>query len=361
MEQLKIDFENKEKQYVTFKDVNTIVKHAKKEKQTDNSKIISSLRKSAQSCSNQAENINTEVSGNWTYRRQSFADSAQKKKDRLLEKAVALNRLADMWEANECPEILKGIRTASDFDAWYPRDLEPNDGWYKDEYPNLLKKALKVGLKSQLDNEPFKEAIKQLQIIELSPEQKRQRMLNEALKKVHAMNIPGFFPTPDDVIDQMIEYACIEDHHSILEPSAGIGSIVDRIKFNGFNCDISCIEQQYSLCEILKLKEYKASCIDILSITNATGNLVDRILMNPPFEKGQDIDHVMHCWSNFLKDGGRLVSIMSAGVKSNTNTKYVQFRDWVNLHGGEFIDLGQAFKKAFNSTGTSVIMLILNK
>ena len=36
----------------------------------------------------------------------------------------------------------------------------------------------------------------------------------------------------------------------------------------------------------------------------------DRIVMNPPFEAGQDIDHVRHAFQ-FLKDGGRLVSIMS--------------------------------------------------
>lgn len=328
-------------------------------KQPDNSKIISSLRKSAESCIKQAEKINTEVSGNWTYRRQRFADNAQKKKDGLLKNATALNRLADLWETNDCPEILKGIRSVSDFDAYYPRQIEKDDEWFKEEHPKLLKKALKVGLKMQSDNEPFKEAIKQLQEIVLTPEQEQQIKLKEALKEVHKMNIPGFFPTPDDVIDKMIEYACIEDGTRILEPSAGIGNICDIISKRYPTCELTCCEQQYSLSAILKLKGYNVVSNDIFDMVKIYE--FNRILMNPPFEKGQDVDHVMHCFKKFLKYDGILVSIMSAGVLSNTNSKYVEFREFVAQNGGEFIQLGQAFKNAFNSTGTSVIILKLTK
>lgn len=74
-----------------------IVKEVKN-KLPDNSKIINRLRKSAQSLLNQSEKINTEVSGNWTHRRQSFADNARRKKDNLIKNATALNRLADLWE-----------------------------------------------------------------------------------------------------------------------------------------------------------------------------------------------------------------------------------------------------------------------
>ena len=42
----------------------------------------------------------------------------------------------------------------------------------------------------------------------------------------------------------------------------------------------------------------------------ATAFKYDRIIANPPFTKNQDIDHVMQMW-NFLKPGGRIVSIMS--------------------------------------------------
>jgi len=52
---------------------------------------------------------------------------------------------------------------------------------------------------------------------------------------------------------------------------------------------------------------------------------------------------------------------MAAGVMSNTNKKFVSFREFVYNHGGYFIEAGQAFKDAFNSTGVSVVMLIIKK
>ena len=39
----------------------------------------------------------------------------------------------------------------------------------------------------------------------------------------------------------------------------------------------------------------------------------DKIIMNPPFENGQDIDHIRHAYS-LLNDGGRVVCIMSEGT-----------------------------------------------
>ena len=39
----------------------------------------------------------------------------------------------------------------------------------------------------------------------------------------------------------------------------------------------------------------------------------DRVVMNPPFCRGRDLDHVRHAL-RFVAPGGRLVAIMSAGV-----------------------------------------------
>ena len=38
---------------------------------------------------------------------------------------------------------------------------------------------------------------------------------------------------------------------------------------------------------------------------------VDKIIMNPPFDRGGDCDHVRHAFQ-FLKPGGVLVAVMSA-------------------------------------------------
>jgi hypothetical protein len=336
-----------------------------KEPKIDNSKIIASLRKSAQSQLNKAEKINTEVSGNWTRRRQSFADNARRKKDNLIKNATALNRLADLWEVNKCPYILRKVKSVGDFDAYYPRDIDPDDGWFKDEHPKILAKAQKLGLTSQADNEPFKNAIKELLEIILSPEEIQERELQKKLIEIRGLKFPGFFPTPDDVIDEMFEYANIFEKKglTVLEPSAGIGNICDKIKALDYEHKIDCVEVSPTLCEILKFKGYNYSCKDILKTTQVSGDLWDRIIMNPPFEKGQDVIHVKHCYNTYLKQGGVLVSIMSASVQSNTKKLYSEFRDFVSEKGGYFVKLGQRFNKAnaFNNTGVSTIMVILNK
>jgi protein-L-isoaspartate O-methyltransferase len=46
----------------------------------------------------------------------------------------------------------------------------------------------------------------------------------------------------------------------------------------------------------------------------------DRILMNPPFERGDDIKHIQHAVT-FLKPGGRLVAICANGPRQNATLK----------------------------------------
>lgn len=348
--------EAKDKFPITLKKLN--------DKLPDNSKIIDKLRKSAQSLINQSEKINTDISGNWTRRRQSFADNAMHKKDNLIKYATILNRLADLWENNECPEILKGIRSASDFDTYYPRDLKEDDKgcWFEEEQPKLLKKAIRIGLKSQADNQPFKDAIKQLSEIVLSPEEIKKRELDKKLVALRSSNIPGFFPTPDNVIDIMIEHAKLDNNMSVLEPSAGIGSICDRLRNNGHIGIINACEIVPSLYDILRLKGYVCSNEDILSVEKLDGSPWDRIIMNPPFEKKQDIIHVLHCYNTFLKYGGILVSVMSSGVMNNTDNKSENFREFVDANG-YFVELGQQFNNsnAFRNTGVSTVLCVLRK
>jgi phospholipid N-methyltransferase len=336
----------------------------------DNSKIIETLRKRAESLKAQAEKINTSVTGNWTYRRQSFADSAAKKKERMLKKATALERLAVLWETDSCPEILKNVRSASDFDIYYPRQPESGDhegGWYRQEYPARLKKALKIGLRCPDDNKIFDDEIKKLSEIVVSPEEAKKKELERELVKLRSANIPGFFPTPDELIDKMIDYAFIQEEDRILEPSAGIGSILDRIRKRGFTNQLCAVEISPSLFRILELKGYNnIAGADILTdpVLNDPERedlKFEKILMNPPFEKGQDIDHVLHCFNNFLKPGGTLVSIMSASVQFNSTKKFLDFREFMYNIGAELYENGQMFIGAFKSTGVNTITLKITK
>lgn len=51
----------------------------------------------------------------------------------------------------------------------------------------------------------------------------------------------------------------------------------------------------------------------------------DRVVMNPPFSRGQDVEHVRHALS-LLAPGGLLVSVMSNGVTFRQDRRYADFR-----------------------------------
>ena len=92
---------------------------------------------------------------------------------------------------------------------------------------------------------------------------------------------------------------------------------------------------------------------------NINGNGYDYVIMNPPFEKKQDIDHVTHLFNNALARHGRLVSVMSAGVMHNSDKKTVAFREFVN-DNGYFQELpAGSFKES--GTGINTVLCILDK
>ena len=78
--------------------------------------------------------------------------------------------------------------------------------------------------------------------------------------------------------------------------------------------------------------------------------LFDRIVMNPPFADQQDIRHVMHA-ATFLKPGGRLVAIMSAGVAFRDDRLSRAFRALLGERGGAIESLPEG---AFQASGTGV-------
>lgn len=138
----------------------------------------------------------------------------------------------------------------------------------------------------------------------------------------------------------MIAEAMLEPYHMILEPSAGIGSIVDRI------CElptlqpnpkhlITCCEKVPALIDILMLKGYNVWPGDFKDMVGNGGHPekygFDRILMNPPFENGQDVDHIMHCFDRFLKVGGILVAVASMNWTFTTTKKSNAFRDFLDI------------------------------
>jgi hypothetical protein len=94
---------------------------------------------------------------------------------------------------------------------------------------------------------------------------------------------------------------------------------------------------------------------DFLRMSPAFVGGYARIIMNPPFDRGRDIDHVNHA-IRFLAPGGRLVAIMSASVEFSETAKAKAFRKKVKEMGGRFRDLPSG---SFRECGTNVNTVLL--
>lgn len=162
------------------------------------------------------------------------------------------------------------------------------------------------------------------------------------------------FYTPEPVIERMVEMADLQIGQRALEPSAGDGRIARRM------LDMGCV---VDVCEIDEVRQrelqanpgYRLVGCDFLNMNPPEeSDRYDRIVMNPPFTKGQDIAHVMHAW-RCLKHSGVLVAITSPGWIFRTDKKHVAFREFVNATG-VYEELPEG---TFKESGTNVRTMLI--
>ena len=155
----------------------------------------------------------------------------------------------------------------------------------------------------------------------------------------------GFFETPAEVVKQMLALACITHGDIVLEPSAGRGAIAAFLR--ALPCALEVCEINPERAQGLKVAGYNLVAHDFFDL--AIRPVYDVIMMNPPFEEGQDIDHVRRAF-DFLAPGGKLVSVMSAGVFFRRDRKASAFRLWLG-------DVGRSERLppgSFKESGTMV-------
>ena len=193
------------------------------------------------------------------------------------------------------------------------------------------------------------------------PDADAEAKKNSAIKKKERelanSKIAGFFPTPKNIVDKMLEEADIKPGEKILEPSAGKGNIADEIKANYPDNNLDVAEWNASLNEFLSEKGHNVIGNDFLKVSDK----YDKIVMNPPFENGQDIEHIKHAYL-LLNDGGRIVCIMSEGPFYRSDKKATEFREWLNDVNGVSEKLPEnSFKNSERSTGVNTRLVVIDK
>lgn len=165
----------------------------------------------------------------------------------------------------------------------------------------------------------------------------------------------GFFPTPAGLAGDIVQRAYLQEGMTVLEPNAGTGALSSRAADKGGR--VTCIEYQGDLALQLESDPRYASVLamDFLTLDPSLIGTFDRIIMNPPFDNGRDVDHVNHA-IDFLADGGLLIAIMSAGAEFRSDAKTTDFRTRVEAMGGHFNDLPPG---SFKESGTMVNTVVL--
>lgn len=164
-----------------------------------------------------------------------------------------------------------------------------------------------------------------------------------------------FFPTPPAVVQALLDRADLEPGMRVLEPSAGSGSIVAEVLKH--TAHVWCIDVRPDCKPQLEAVGVQRGAIEIGDFLEkrCEGDGFDRIVMNPPFSRQADIHHVNHALE-FLAPGGRLVSVMSAGVTFRENRLTTAFRDMVDERGGSIEPLPDG---AFKPSGTGVRTVVV--
>ena len=297
--------------------------------------VLSRNQRSAQQCRDAAERLQRHIDGKVrsadnmlmqrpTPKRLADSDHIRRQAGNLERLQSALRKLAELHEREQIPAELAGLTTRA-----------------------AVEQALRNSPSDSAIARIFREAVPSV-----SDKAKALRMEREALLK----NIPGFYPTPKESGQRLVQFAQVEPGNSILEPSAGSGALVDVLIEEVPDIRVSYCELNVFLLETLRLK-YSANAnihflsrdCEELSEQQCDGGF-NRVIMNPPFDRGRDVRHVLRAF-DFLAPGGILAAIVSEGSFSRSDKNSTTFHNFLRTHETSTIALPD---DCFKAVGTRV-------
>jgi SAM-dependent methyltransferase len=161
----------------------------------------------------------------------------------------------------------------------------------------------------------------------------------------------NLFQTPPELAQRVVDMLPdLPAGAKILEPSAGLGRLYTPLVVRFPSAHVTLVEQSPDcMSELYLLTAYLPATLrqaDFLTLD--LGPVFDAIVMNPPFKMGRDIKHIRHALQ-FLKPGGRLVSICANGPRQRAKLKPDAI-EWHDLEPG-------AFKSSGTNVNASIVVL----
>ncbi|MGW4979800.1 class I SAM-dependent methyltransferase [Streptomyces mirabilis] len=163
----------------------------------------------------------------------------------------------------------------------------------------------------------------------------------------------GYYPTPEPVVQQLLDLAELEVGCEVLEPSAGRGAIAESAAARGAVVD--CIELDTARAEHIRAGGYarEVTAADFFSVK--VQRRYQRVIMNPPFADRQDIRHVQRAL-RFVQPAGLVVAVMYGSLPYRTDRKAKDFRAGVREARGTITELPD---DAFPAVGVSTVVAVI--
>lgn len=194
-------------------------------------------------------------------------------------------------------------------------------------------------------------------------EKSRKLSASALLQLIDPTGIDGFYPTPDDLVHEMVVGLDWCSITSVLEPSAGKGDLVDSLlkwrsiatcrhdDYCGFHVD--CIEINPDLRAVLRGKNYRVIHDDFMTFRSA--KRYDLIIMNPDFRVADK--HLLKAL-DMQAHGGMVICLLNAATLKNPCTRMrQQLVDRLNALDAEVTYYDNAFTDAERPTSVSVAMV----
>jgi protein-L-isoaspartate O-methyltransferase len=157
---------------------------------------------------------------------------------------------------------------------------------------------------------------------------------------VQVVSAPQLFPTPPELAEQVAQLAEIRPGHSVLEPSAGTGRLIEAVAAVCRDIALTTVEINQALHDRLSVRWMAGANhvrADFLECNGELGQF-DRIVMNPPFQNAEDIKQILHALGK-LKAGGRLVAVCANGPRQQATLQPLATA-WIDLPTGSFREEG---------------------
>lgn len=151
---------------------------------------------------------------------------------------------------------------------------------------------------------------------------------------VTSVSVPQLFETPVELAVKAAKLARIEAGHTVLEPSAGTGRLIDAALAIA-PCVVEAVEINAALASRLAGRVSRVHYGDFLEIAvQQLDRWFDRVIMNPPFGDGADVKHIRAALT-LLRPGGRLVAFCANGPRQRAAFK-ASAETWEDLPAGAF-------------------------